>query len=101
MNDSSKPVHPDPPEEEKKYLFDNPANVKRVLKSLYILCALLFLLDLPFLFHRHSAFHDHDLPIEEWMGFYSVYGCLSCVVLVLLAREMRKVVMRKEDYYDE
>jgi hypothetical protein len=34
-------------------------------------------------------------------GFYSVYGFVACVLLVLLAKEMRKLLIRKEDYYDE
>ena len=84
--------------DEKKHIFDHPKNVKLVVKALYGLCIFFFLVD--FVFHRHSAFHDLDLGPEEWKGFYAFYGCVSCVVLVLLAKEMRKVVMRKEDYYD-
>ena len=38
---------------------------------------------------------------ESWFGFYSVYGLVSCVVLVLLATELRKVLMREENYYDK
>ena len=34
------------------------------------------------------------------IGFYAVYGFVACVLLVLLAKEMRKVLIRKEDYYD-
>jgi hypothetical protein len=33
------------------------------------------------------------------LGFY-IYGFVACVVLVVIAKEMRKVLMRKEDYYD-
>jgi len=32
-------------------------------------------------------------------GFYALYGFVACVLLVLLAKEMRKLVMRNEDYY--
>jgi len=34
------------------------------------------------------------------IGFYSLYGFVACVILVLLAKEMRKLVMRDEDYYE-
>ncbi len=77
----------------KKYLFDNPKNVKLLIRSLYASCFILFAMDL--VIDRH-IYH----PWESFVGFYAFYGCLSCVVLVLIARELRKVVMRDEDYYD-
>lgn len=77
----------------KQYIFDNPKNVKLLIRALYACCIILFALDL--VIHRH-IYH----PWEEFIGFYAFYGCIACVVLVLLAREMRKVVMRDEDYYD-
>lgn len=79
--------------EEKRHLFDDPRNVKRLLYLLYAACAGLFLAD--FLVHRHV---DH--PWERLFGFYGIYGFLACVVLVLIAKELRKVLMRSEDYYD-
>ena len=39
--------------------------------------------------------------IEKIPGFYAFYGFIGCVVLVLLATAMRKVLMRDEDYYDD
>ncbi len=80
--------------DEKKYIFDNPKNVKLVIYALYALCAISFLLD--FVVHRHV---DH--PLEAVVGFYCIYGFAACVALVLLATEMRKVIMRDEDYYDD
>jgi len=81
-------------ENEKKYLFDNPNNIKRVLYLLYGCCALLFALD--FVIHRHVM---HNM--ENLWGFYPVYGFVGCVVLVLVAKWMRSFLMRPEDYYDE
>ncbi len=77
----------------KKHIFDNPKNVKLLIRSLYVGCFILFAMDL--IIHRHT-YH----PWESFTGFYAFYGFLSCVVLVLLARELRKLVMRDEDYYD-
>lgn len=77
----------------KKYLFDNPKNVKLLIRSLYVCCFVLFAMDL--VIDRH-IYH----PWESFTGFYAIYGCLACVVLVMIAREMRKIVMRDEDYYD-
>jgi len=81
-------------ETEKKYLFDKPKNIKRVLYFLYGSCVLLFLLD--FVIHRHIA---HDW--ENLWGFYPVYGFVGCVVLVIVAKWMRTFLMRPEDYYDK
>ena len=39
-------------------------------------------------------------PFEGLWGFYAIYGFVACVILVLLAKEMRKLLMRDEDYYD-
>lgn len=74
--------------------FDKPENVQIILRVFYVCCALLFIAD--FFVHRHT-YH----ALEEWPGFYPLYGFAGCVVLVLIAKEMRKVLMRKEDYYDD
>ncbi len=46
-------------------------------------------------YHRHVTH-----PWENLWGFYALFGFIACSVLVLAAKEMRKVVMRKEDYYE-
>jgi len=74
--------------------FDKPENVKKMLKVFYVICALLVLVD--FVVHRH-IYHDW----ENIPAFYAIYGFIGCVVLVLIAKEMRKFLMRGEDYYDE
>ena len=79
--------------DEKQYLFDKPENVNRLLRGFYILCGILFALD--FVVHRHVSLDWERLP-----GFYAIFGFVACVLLVLVAKEMRKVLMRKEDYYD-
>jgi hypothetical protein len=77
----------------KKYFFDNPKNVKLLIRILFTCCFVLFALDL--VIHRHT-YH----PWESFVGFYAIYGFLACVILVLIARELRKLVMRPEDYYE-
>lgn len=77
---------------EKKYVFDTPQNVKRLLYALYGSCVLLFVLD--FVIHRH-VIHSW----ENLWGFYPLYGFVGCVVLVLVATWMRTFLMRPEDYY--
>jgi len=48
----------------------------------------------------HGDAHHSYVTIDAWPGFYAVYGFVGCVILVLLAKEMRKVVMRDERYYE-
>lgn len=79
---------------EKKHIFDNPRNVSWVIRGLFIGCALLVIADL--FVHRHVSH-----PLEELFGFYAFYGFFACVVLVLIAKEMRKFLMRDENYYDD
>lgn len=80
--------------DQKTYLFDKPRNVKRLLRGFYIICVLLVIAD--FVLHRHIVLAWEKLP-----AFYAIYGFIACVVLVLIAKQMRKVLMRREDYYDD
>ncbi len=112
--------------DKKFHIWDKPENVQKLIKGFFILCGVLLLLDfIPF---QHSSFgekykdknHNHQYdPGEEfvdsntngqydpsrfdgetWFGFYSVYGFMSCAVLVAVATVMRKFLKREEDYYD-
>lgn len=82
------------PDQDRRHIFDNPRNVKRVIHGLYAICAISLAAE--FFVYRHV---DH--PWESLFGFYSLYGFVACVILVLVAKEMRKILMRKEDYYDD
>jgi len=74
--------------------FDKPENINKILKVFYAICVLLVVTD--FIVHRH-IYHDW----EKVPAFYAVYGFAGCVILVLIAKAMRKVLMREEDYYDQ
>ncbi len=79
--------------EKKEYFFDNPDNVKLVLYTLYGSCAILLLLD--FIIHRHM--------VHKWeglLGFYSIYGLIGCIGIVLTSKILRLFVMQDEDFYD-
>lgn len=79
---------------EKRYLFDQPKNIKRVLYLLYGCCVVLLVLD--FVIHRHVS---HSW--ESLLGFYPLYGFVGCVILVFVATWMRTFLMRDENYYDK
>jgi len=75
-------------------IFDNPKNVKRLLILFYISLFILLILDL--LIHRHSEF-----AFESSLEFYAVYGFVSCVALIFIAKILRIFVKRSEDYYSK
>lgn len=37
--------------------------------------------------------------IDGWIGFGAVYGFLSCLIMVLVAKGLGYVLKRPEDYY--
>jgi hypothetical protein len=78
---------------DKVYWLDHKRNVDKVFYGLVLICAVLFSADL--VYHKHITF-----PFEGWLGFYAWYGFVCCVSLVLLAKQMRRIVKRREDYYD-
>ena len=77
---------------ERAHWLDQPANVERLVRGFYAVCALLLLLDL--FVPRHGSF-----AIERLFGFYAFFGFAACVALVLVAKQLRRVLMRPEDYY--
>ena len=91
---NSKGTPPADSGDEPVHFFDKPGNVKRVLVMLYAVSAILLLAD--FVVHRHV---EH--PLEGLPGFYAVYGFVGCVTLVMAAKQLRRWVMRPEEYYDD
>jgi hypothetical protein len=74
-------------------IFDNPRNVKRLLFGFY--CALAALLIADWFIHKHAEF-----SWEEYPQFFAVYGFVSCVGLIFIAKLLRLFVKRDEDYYE-
>ena len=92
------------PDKGKIHLFDKPKNVKRVIRIFFALCIAILLLDVLFVshvIHKHLSFKDDKFIYENWFGFYPFYGFIACVLLVLVAKQLRKILMRPEDYYDD
>ena len=78
----------------KKYWLDERRNVMRLIWFFAALCAGVLVIDAGF--NRKDEFFW-----EGWFGFYGFFGFIACVVLVLAAKELRRLLMRREDYYDE
>jgi hypothetical protein len=79
--------------DDRSYWLDQRRNVTRLVWSLYAVCGLLLAIDV--FVPKHGPF-----PIEHHFGFYGLFGFIACVVLVLVAKRLRRVLMRPEDYYD-
>ena len=68
----------------KSYWLDKPGSVDKIWYWLLTLCFVLTAADL--FYEKHPHFE-----IEKWFG----------IGLVLAAKELRRILMRKEDYYDD
>ena len=72
---------------------DSKANVDKIYWGVIGICALLFLADA--FYEKHPGFE-----MEYVFGFYGIFGFVACVGLVLIAKEMRRVLKRDEDYFE-
>ena len=82
---------------ERQHVWDNPKNVKLLFNVFYALCVILVVLGL---IPRQEVSGHEGHPLEGFFAFYPLYGFFGIVVLVLIAKLMRRVLMRPEDYYD-
>lgn len=72
---------------------DASRNVTRLYRGLWALALILLLLD--WIVPRHE-----ELTFAATAGFYAAYGFFACVLLVLTAKGLRRVLKRPEDYYE-
>ena len=75
-------------------IFDNPKNIRRLQVGFF--AALVLVLIAEACVDMHGQFY-----VEHFYGFYAVYGFMSYVLLIFIAKLLRKVLMRKEEYYDD
>ena len=78
---------------EKRYWLDEPRNVSKLVLALIVVCAGLFFAD--GFYEKHG-----EVAVEYLFGFYGIFGFAGSIALVLVAKWLRTVVMRPEDYYD-
>lgn len=62
-------------------------------KLLWVVCLVVGVTD--FFYHKHITYQ-----IEEFPAFYGLLAFLGAVALMFVARGVREVVRRREDYYD-
>ena len=71
---------------------DSPAAVERLQKGLYVVCALLVAFEI--VWHRHTY-----VPGEELFGYYAIVGFFAFLLIVLGAKQLRRLIRRDESYY--
>ena len=82
----------------KRYWLDDKRNVAKVFYGLIVVNAGWLLADL--LYDKHEEFDAWGGWADGGFGFYPVYGFVGAFLLVLAAKQMRRVLMRSEDYYE-
>ena len=85
---------------DKQYWLDKPANVTRIYRGLLVVCGLLILIDVAELvfglYHKHGEY-----AFDSWPNFHGIFGFVGFALLVLSGYPLRRLLMRKEDYYDD
>lgn len=74
-----------------------PENANKIWYGLVTVCVFLILADFgyhAFLYDKHGYF-----VFETAIGFHAAYGFGAFIFVVLLGKELRKLIMRPEDYY--
>ncbi len=79
---------------EPKRWLDRPENVRKVYLSVWVVCAALLVAEL--FIDKHG-----ETEIEHWFGFHGFFGFVACVFLVLAAKQLRRALIRPEDYYGD
>ena len=88
LDDSNAPTANDDP----RWL-DKPGSVDLLIKILIAACVVSVMAD--FLYDKHGEFH-----FQEFTGFDALYGFIAYVGLIHVAKGVRVLLMRSEDYYD-
>ena len=72
---------------------DSTKSRSRVRIIFYLFLLVLLLADFFVPKHGHFAW-------EQAWAFYAAYGFIGCVALIFIAKGLRWLVRRREDYYD-
>jgi hypothetical protein len=74
--------------------FEKPENKTKIKIGVFSCLAVLIALDFLLLKKPH-------FPWEGVPGFYSLYGFVACVMIVVVSKAIGKLwLQKKEDYYD-
>lgn len=72
---------------------DNPKNVQKLWRGFLLALALTVAIGALVDLHPH-------FPIEGWFGFYAVYGFVTCLLMIIVAKGLGLLLKRPDDHYD-
>lgn len=72
---------------------ERKSTINLIYRGLWVVCALLAAADL--FYRKHVTFR-----IEEMPAIYGLYGFVCFYGIVIAGKYLRKLVGRREDYYD-
>ena len=78
---------------EKKHWLVRPRTIYWLWRGGLVMLALLVMAD--FFIHAHPSF-----KIDGTFGFYSWFGLVTCISMVLFAKALGVLLKRKDTYYD-
>lgn len=78
---------------------DKAKNIDRIWWAL--VCVTLILCIADFFYHKHTAFKPGTFgaEIDQFWAFYAVFAFFITIGLVLIAKVLRRILMRSDDYY--
>lgn len=77
-----------------EHWLDNPKNVRKLWNGFLLTLALTVIIGALVDLHPHFA-------IERWPGFYAIYGFLTCLVMIVVAKGLGLLLKRPDTYYDQ
>lgn len=84
--------------DERTWWIARPENTDKIWYGLVAVCIILILTD----FGYHGFLHEKHgyFVFETAVAFHALYGFGAFVFVVLLGKELRKLIMRTENYYE-
>jgi hypothetical protein len=80
-------------------ILEDPVRFKRVKRAGLVFLVVIVALEILVVNVLHLG-HPH-FPFEKLPGFGSLYGLISCVLIIVVSKLLGKLwLMRPEDYYD-
>ena len=76
---------------------DSPAGAKRIYHVLLAVCGMLVVIG--WLLPHHETHGGAAGLAASIPSFYGIYGFVMCALLVLVAKALRRLLIRPEDYY--
>lgn len=77
-----------------EHWLDNPKNVQKLWHGFLLTLALTVIIGVLVDLHPHFA-------IERWPGFYAIFGFLTCLVMIVVAKGLGLLLKRPDSYYDQ